>query len=165
MSVIGENARANRVGDGEIENRVAWPFQPIEIAKCFNDSAKRIDQIDENVLIEHVTRGKVRHASLSMGIGRTDPDGVHLADIGRQGEDPGAVGRHPMRGFLQPAIVIVGIHDHPQANLVEIGSALGLPRFRFGGCESWQEQARENRNDRDDDQKFDQGESSRTAKR
>ena len=132
MGMIGERARANCISGGELENRVAWPFQPIEIAKCFNDSAKRIDQIHKNIFVQHIAGGRICYATLPVRVGGADADGIHVADVRRHREDPGAIGRHPMRGLRQPAIVIVGVHNHRQANLVEIGSAFRLSAFGLG---------------------------------
>ncbi|MCI0539059.1 MAG: ABC transporter permease [Verrucomicrobiales bacterium] len=41
-------------------------------------------------------------------------------------ENPRTVGRIAMRGFRQPAVVVVCVHDHRQAKLAQIGTAFSL---------------------------------------
>jgi hypothetical protein len=54
--------------------------------------------------------------------------------------------------------MVLGIHLDGDTHLMEIADADGLPTGVSRPSERWQDQAREDRNDRDDHQKLDQRE-------
>ena len=56
-------------------------------------------------------------------------------------------------------VVVIGLHRSGQADLLEVAQALCAFAFLFGSAKRWQEHARQNGDDRDDDQQFNQGKS------
>jgi len=54
--------------------------------------------------------------------------------------------------------VIIHIHFHPEADLVQVVQALGHPGALFGFAQRGEKHPRQDRDDGDDDEQLDQGE-------
>ena len=74
----------------------------------------------------------------------------------------GAPGVSPVEAPGETLVIIGAVHAYPQSNLLQVIETVGFLRFGLGFGQRRQKHARQHGDDRDDDQQFNKGETSRS---